>query len=416
MTNFKSLLMFFTSALLLSFLAGCNASDTSRLQNNSKIANYTWLDSSNKSTVPFYWYNERMMLPVSINGSDPLRLVFDSGASVTVLFDTPRTRAMNLELGDQLPLSQESDKEQTYANIVNNVTVDIGSMRLEKLTAVFVPEESSPLFANQQEAYFDGAIGYDLLSRFHVEIDYDKMVTTLFEPDSAPINESDWQILPIKSQGATSLATIEVKTQDGQATALDLLIDTGAPDALYLNPTIHPEIVLPEKHYTLRGRSFKGEYAREVGKVDYVNVANSRINNLVTSFDSDDDYADFGGQGILGIKTLRKFNLMFQYDKQRILLKPNHEFEQPTRFDRSGLVIVPHTLGAVVSHVALGSAGEKAGIVKGTVITHFDDKKVDEHTFDELKALLHSDKERISICCKGECIALCTDILLESRI
>lgn len=416
MTNFKPLLIFFTTALLLSSLVGCNTSDTSRLQNNSKLAHYTWLDGSQKSAVPFYWYNERMILPVSINGSDPLLLVFDSGASVTVIFDTPRTRALNLELGTQLPLSQDPGEKPTYANIVNNVTVDIGPMRLEALTAVFVPEESSPLFANQEEAYFDGAIGYDLLSRFHVKVDFDNKLVTLFEPGSAKVNESDWQMLPIKSQGATSLATVEVKTQDGQLAALELLIDTGAPDALYLNPTIHPDIVLPEKHYTLRGRSFKGEYAREVGKVDYVNVANSRIDNLVTSFDVTDDYADFGGQGILGIKTLRKFNLIFQYDKQRILLKPNREFGQPTSFDRSGLVIVPHALGALVSHVAPGSAGEKAGIVSGTIVTHFEDKKVDEHTFDELKTLLSSDKKRVSVCWQVESAPHCTDVLLESRI
>ena len=64
------------------------------------------------------------------------------------------------------------DLPGSTVNLINDAKVSISGITIENLTIVHVPLEQSPLFNSFEEAYFDGAIGYDVLKQYVTKIDY----------------------------------------------------------------------------------------------------------------------------------------------------------------------------------------------------------------------------------------------------
>ncbi len=152
---FAKLIAVVTVALLT---ASCSAKGIINLQSGNALASQTWLSKEESFKVPFVWHDGHIIIEVNVNDTEPLRLAFDSAAAATVIFDTPRTQTLPLDVERQI------DLQGRQVNVVNNGIIRVGDIELSELTFIQVPIEQNPLFNDYDTAYFDGAIGYDLLN------------------------------------------------------------------------------------------------------------------------------------------------------------------------------------------------------------------------------------------------------------
>jgi hypothetical protein len=124
---------------------------------------------------------------------------------------------------------------------------------------------------------------------------------------------------------------------------------------------------------------------------------------------------DNDSNGLLGNEVLRRFNVIFDYPNERMFVAPNHQFAVPISADRSGLLIRPHRLGAVVKSVTSGSVGHGSELRVDDIITSIDDMPVTSSNISKLKQLLASEREAVSVCWLSGDQPYCGDVALASR-
>ena len=416
MTCYKKILLInlqFWALLIL--ISACSYSPGVRnLQNGNKQATVDWKSSSDEITVPFRWHDGHIIIPVTINGSEPILLAFDSGAAVTVLFESNRTSSLKLNIERQLTINNSGQ----IANVVNNNTVGFESMTLKNLTILHVPLEKSPIFSSMDEAYFDGAIGYDLLSRFVIMIDYVNQIITLSRKPSTVLDLSEWQALSIDTAARVPYVEVSFNADSSDAISNNsskLLVDTGAPFYLYINPEIDTEVELPDQYYETRGKGFNGPYHRYTGRLESLTLGQYRFAKLAAHFDKA-DFRDLAGVGLLGNALLKNFDLMFDYSSEILFIRSNSMFSEKSTLDKSGLDIKPHDKGAIVLSVAPSSAADTIGLKSRNIITDFDSVPISSENFDDFKNLLSSEKINTRLCWADDAKRKCGLLTPSSRV
>jgi predicted aspartyl protease len=397
----------------------CSSSGLKNIQQGNPQSGQVWEKRGERLVVPFEWYDGHLIVPVRINGSERLRFAFDSGAAATVLFETERTRSLRLEVERQITLGEAPGKPGTPVNIVNDVHISLDGISLTRMTVLHVPLARSPIFASMEEAYFDGAIGYDLLRRFVTEIDYINRTVSFTRGAANRTLGPHWQTLPIDVSGRVPLLAARMSSGASSAESVQLIVDTGAPSYVYLNPDLTQRIDIPRRHYLTRGNGFNGPFERMTGRVETFGIGTIGFNDLVTHFDRT-DFKDLGrGAGLIGNRVLRNFDLLFDYSAGTLSMRPNTRFDSGSAADRSGIDLEPHRVGAIVQSVAEDSTASGIGLERGDVVTRLDGQRVGQSNFDELKELLSLNREAVEICWRSgstEAEEVCKRLPLRDRL
>jgi hypothetical protein len=397
----------------------CSSSGLKNIQEGNPQSGHVWETTAERLVVPFEWYDGHVIIPVRINGSDSLRFAFDSGAAATVVFETERTQSLQLEVERQIRIGGAPGKLGTPVNIVNDVRVSLDGISLTRMTVLQVPLAHSPIFSSREEAYFDGAIGYDLLRRFVTEVDYVNRTISFSRGTKDRTPGAPWQTLPIDVSGRVPLLTARLSIDAASSESVQLIVDTGAPSYVYLNPDLTGKIKVPQRHYLTRGKGFNGPFERMTGRVDTFSIGTIGFNDLVTHFDRT-DFKDLGrGVGLIGNAVLRNVDLLFDYSAGTLSMRPNVRFNPASAADRSGIDLEPHRLGAIVQSIAEGSAASAVGVEPGDVITRLDGQRIEQSNFDESKALLSSNREAVDICWRSGNTAteeMCQRLPLRDRM
>lgn len=400
-------------------LGGCQLADVAQYSYANATASHHWVDEVKSTTLHFEMVDDHIIVPVSVNASEPLNFVLDSGAAATVILESRHTGALPLELGPELPVSGVGTGPHPVARMVEDTDIALGSVRLEGLSVIYLPLTSVPFFDNLDEVYFDGVIGAQFFERFVVEIDYDQQLISFSEPGSVPasVNQrsSSWQEIPLQIQSGLPYLTTQVSTGPKQSVTVKLLVDTGYRGPVSLTPDTHESLEEPLNYFSMMSQGLSGDVETRVGMSESLTVGGFVLNDVPVSYSIAGGESDKGSNGLLGNEVLSRFNLVFDYPNERMFVSPNQHFAKPISADRSGLLLRPHRLGAVVKSVARGSAGDLNALQVGDIITGIDETPMTRSTIAELKRLLASDQEAVSVCWLSGKQPTCGNLALESR-
>ncbi len=319
-------------------------------------ADYEFAGGATSVTVPFQYINQHLFVPIKIDGQ-----------SFQAIFDTGGAYVLDVSLTQKLGLKPEGALQTTgngAASIdsgrVRVDTVQIGDLTLRK--PLFV---SLPLPAAIRTTPI---IGYELLQRFIVSIDYDQDTITFTEPKSFHYPKQAL-LTPFQFQGDEPEVSGSV---DGVAGVFT--IDTGAGGSLELNGPFalkhHLKAKYKPKFTVISGYGVGGPDYSAIVRVKTLRlggaVVHGRIAGLrsgATGAASNDVIAGNVGNGVL-----RQFNLIFDYGNQTITFTPNHHYGAPDEYTRSGIILSAASEKPVVSDVVPGSPADQAGIKPGDVL------------------------------------------------
>ena len=385
------------------------------IQGGNVQSRHVWHASGDHVDVPFEWYDGHLIIPVRVNGSAQVRLAFDSGASATVLFETARTRSLALQADGEIRVGGAEGRQGTPVNIVTDVSLDVGAIAIERLTILHVPLATSPIFGSEDEAYFDGAIGYDLLRRFVTEIDYAGQ-TIRFSRKPGPERAAPWQTLPIDVSARVPYVAVRLRDENSTADGVKLLVDTGAPAYTYLNPELVNGMDVPGRSYLTRGNGFNGPFERHSARLRRFDIGAYGFDDLLVHFDRT-DFKDLGrGVGLIGNGVLANFDVVLDYSAKTLSIRPNARFSAVSAADRSGIDLEPHVLGGIAQSVAEGSGASEIGLRRGDVVTHLDGEKIELGSFDQAKKLLGSARTNVEICWRSGSEERCSRLPLADRL
>jgi hypothetical protein len=103
-------------------------------------------------------------------------------------------------------------------------------------------------------------------------------------------------------------------------------------------------------------------------------------------------------KGIVGGGLLRRFSVIFDYERKRMILEPNQHLHDPFEFDMSGAWIVsdkPHSNGFRIASVMPNAPALEAGLRAGDVIVAVDEQPAEELTVEQLTLEIFRQEGRI---------------------
>jgi hypothetical protein len=108
--------------------------------------------------------------------------------------------------------------------------------------------------------------------------------------------------------------------------------------------------------------------------------------------------ADINANDVLGLGALHHFNLIFDYARRRLLVKPNRFFGDPFERNMAGMVLEKTPRGeSLVYWVDEGSDAETKGIRKGDVLEEVNGEPVESYSFLELKRVFEAEGETVEV-------------------
>jgi predicted aspartyl protease len=268
-------------------------------------------------------------IPVSINGSKPLRLMMDTGAQ-GILIKSKAAAAMGLEnIGTQRVggLGDEGERSSDVA-IADRVT--IGGVEFTSCPIIISDKKSL-----DQE---DGLVGPSVFDRFLVTIDLQKMVLRLdpLPPHKTPPKDEDWQDREVAAQFSSFspfwhvghyvlLPTRVSSARVPNAQPVLFLVDTGSSTSL-IDPNYARQFASVGKEDLVRLRGVSGKAADVEGTTQltfefghYRQPVPRMLATPLQRMDAESPRMT----GIFGITTLSSFRIQIDYRDGLINLEYN---------------------------------------------------------------------------------------------
>lgn len=353
--------------------------------------------------IPFTFENEHVIFKVRVNDGPEMWWLLDTGADQNV-FNRAHVQQFGLE------------EYGATATTGGGGSADYGYARgaTFKLPGLFVRNQHVGVMdlTGLERAYgllMGGILGYDFISRFVLEIDYEKKVVLLHDPSRWTYQGTDLILPVILDDGIPySEATISVPTRP-DIPAL-MLIDYGAVETMTLtSPFVKANDLLNlagtnpsvNKMAGLEGQFFTQTNSR--GRVERLVMGPLSIDSFPVNLSANTTgaYASTHFSGTVGEGIFKRYHTWLDYNSSRIILDPTAAAAQPFPERKTyGMTLVAsgddyHTF--TVSGVRAGSPAEQDGFVKGDIITGLDGVGAEVFTLGELRDRLTREGDTVAI-------------------
>ncbi|MBA5629504.1 aspartyl protease family protein [Moheibacter lacus] len=338
--------------------------------------------SKNKFSIPFQHVGNLVILPISINGSIPLNFVLDTGSPYTIITNLNAIQHFQLRKGKRISVSGLGRDIQTieaYSSKEN--TIQLGKAVSNHTDIVLIFEEGFDLSGRFGIPIY-GIIGYDILKDFIVEINYGKHKVIFYEPNFFHKKKElrKYNALPIEIKGKKPFLQLNAQIA-GNEVDLQLLVDTGSTDALWLFEK--EKVQIPNNHIEdYLGYGLNGEIHGKKTRISNLKLGAYELKNLTTSFPDSISVSNVirnNRNGTVGSEVLRRFNTIYDYQEKKLWIKKNRFFKEEFHYNLAGLELyqpyadLPYL---EVAYIRKGSPADLAGLKKGDAIRLVNDKRI----------------------------------------
>ena len=145
------------------------------------------------------------------------------------------------------------------------------------------------------------------------------------------------------------------------------------------------------------GIGLSGPINGYIGRISALHLGKYTLNNVITAFP---DYEDVGSRvfsinrnGNMGLAVLKRFNVVIDYGRSAIYIRPSSSLKETFEYDMSGMEIsaTGEKLDRlIISRIEPSSAAEQAGLIKGDEIIRVNLKAVSEIGLTEIENMFKS--------------------------
>jgi hypothetical protein len=215
----------------------------------------------------------------------------------------------------------------------------------------------------------DGIIGFSLLRRYIVHIDYDKMELLFYTPGLFKYTRGGTILRP----QFNNLPIQQLTVKDNVTTKSKYYFDTGGGLCLLLSDDFVKDSNLfssKKKFFSTVAEGLGGKKQMEITTVKEIKLGPYKFKHVPTYVFNDEynvtSYPLLGG--LFGADLLRRFNITLNYPRAEIYLLPNTHFRAPFDYAYTGMEINYIDGLVVVGEVVKGSPADIAGLKVGDEI------------------------------------------------
>lgn len=364
----------------------------------AQVPGFFMKEEKRKVTIPFYATNSLIIITVSINGNTPLNFLVDTGVRSNILFSKVLGDALGLEYTRRIKLVGADGNDDLMASVSPINHFDLGPVEgifqsLLVLEDEFLELESvigTPIY---------GILGYEFFKYNPVKINYDVGEIEFYRTSAMKWKPLFYRKLEMAVEDNKPYINATVKQKDGSIINPKLLIDTGANHGLLLNRETTEKITMPPLFIASElGQSLGGVLYGYIGRVDYMKIANFKMDEVLTSYPDETPFSyviqNSGRFGSLGAEVLGRTRLVFDYPRNRLLVRKADNFYTPFQFDMSGMSLkkIPNDDNRIyISDIRVGSPAHRAGVMAFDEILTINKIPTFIWELGELNKLLRSD-------------------------
>jgi len=327
--------------------------------------------------IPFKLYGNYIIIELSVDNSDPLAFIFDTGAGGTII-NSKTANIIGISGGEYVQRKGATGEAQINLSRKHAVSTDGFSLRNLNLGIVELGH-----LEKQIGIKIDGIIGWQILSQYAVRINYDQMQIEIYNPKKYD-QKLDLSGFNVLLRGTAIFADARIVLKDGASFTGKVLIDTGAGGSIYINTPFSRDNGLLSKignSYEHNAKSLSTDNGIfTTGMCSGLTIGSSEFTDVPVSISSAEKglFSSPGFMGILGNEVLKRFNLFINVKQQRISLEPNRLYPEIFEINSSGLELISDDSlrKVIVDYVYPDSPADSSGLRAGDQIIEIDGKRI----------------------------------------
>ncbi|MDA3929257.1 MAG: aspartyl protease family protein [Prolixibacteraceae bacterium] len=326
-------------------------------------------EKKKKFTIDFKLISNLIIIPVSINGSDTMNFILDTGVRDPIITELTLVEELNLNYMKSIELRGLGNDmiTQAYQSGDNTITLPGLSASHQKINVVL---DENFQISQILGMPVHGLIGFNLFKHYIIRVNYAREQIKLIKPQFYKYRPRKNDIvLPVTFVRNKPVINAEVVQDNGKVVPVRLLVDTGASDALWLSTQTDTSLKIPEQNmYAFLGSGLGGDLFGHKGRLSGLWLGGSTLSNPIVSY-PESEYINNVIQserrnGSIGGEILRRYTVVFDYYNKRIILRPNSSLKEKFFYNMSGLEIINPVPGIAVytiSNVIENSPAWNAG-------------------------------------------------------
>ncbi len=344
-----------------------------------------YLKTPGTATLPFDYISRHVWLRASVNGQPAADFIYDTGASITVI---DSAYAAKIGLAHEGALQSQGAGAAGAASLsslntlkVEGVDGDGVEMTGQRVAILSVNPFLAPFFWRDCA----GIIGYDFITRFVNEIDFDQKTLTLRDPKTFQYAGKGTGV-PMRLAGTVPVVTMKLDDQyEGE-----FRLDVGSSSTVDLHTPFVKAHELREHAQPaiqVMGGGFGGTFTSTLTRMKKLAVGPYSWTDPMVTLSSttvgalaSEDYA-----GNVGNQILERFKVTFDYDHKTVYLEPGKNYARRDRFSRTGTQLAKYGDTVKALQVLENSPAAKAGLEEGDVVTAVEGKPIASWTSDDLR-------------------------------
>ena len=308
--------------------------------------NFHFNSNVKKQTISFQLLNNLIVFPIEVNGKK-LNFILDSGVGNTILFNLNARDSIQLKNVKKIKLQGLGSEDPVDAILSDGNEFKLNSI-ISNNQKLYVVDNDNFDLSSKMGLTVNGIIGYELIKDFQVKINYSSKKITFYRPNEfnydkcrkcESFNLEFYKYKPYMNIGA------KLSQENDDITPIKLLIDSGGSDAMWLFEGSHQDILPPTNYFDdFLGEGLSGTIYGKRSKIKSLVLGPFEIKNPTVSYpDSLSIYhaRKFNERnGSIGASILKRFTVILDYKNSKITLKKGSKFNDPFRYNMSGIELV----------------------------------------------------------------------------
>jgi hypothetical protein len=366
---------------------------------SAQVLGFSLAPGQKEVRIPIEILNNLVVVPVVLNGQLPLKFILDTGVRTAILTEKTFSDILNLSYSKKYTISGPGGQKLVDAFITNNVSLDLPGVHGEG-HAMLVLEEDYLELRNYLGTDVHGILGYELFSRFIIQIDYERKMLTLTTAEGFK-RKRKFRTIPISIEDTKPYVVAEIEMTDSSIVKAKLLVDSGASHGLVLEPSSNPYLKVPQRHIkSIIGRGIGGVITGQIARIRAIDLDGYKVPNVISNFPDPNSYMDtlkvsrtVFRNGSIGGELLSRFTVIFDFPREKIYLKKNHDYNKEFYYNLSGLTLKAkgsRLRKFEVTDVREDSPAAKAGLQTGDFVIAVNGLPVTDLDLNSVNGFLNS--------------------------
>lgn len=306
-------------------LGGCGVVNKVRLMNANNDLKPVWEEFHSVAKPDADYVYAKPYIYASIDGVSKLKFLIDTGSSISMLFDTPKVKQLQLTQGYELKVGGFGGHQNSAAYQTEVNTLIIDHILFNNINFGYIPLSKTQFFVRPDQAGFDGVIGNDILKGlvWHFDRDANRVAVYKQVPESLDDKDAVW--VPFDTFFGKISFPVKITFSD-HVLERDVILDTGSRyhmsinDAYFDGDKLFPNPVIRSAGYSLSGMA-----SHVKANTPLVEVGDLRFSNVLTNIieEEEDDF------WTLGSALLSQYEIIVDYPKMKLgfVSRKGHAFK-----------------------------------------------------------------------------------------